>query len=31
MFVPMWVLIGVPVAIVIAILIGYPLLMISKF
>lgn len=31
MFVPMWVMIGVPVAIAVLILIGYPLLMISKF
>lgn len=31
MFIPMWVLIGVPIAIVVAALIIYPLVMISKF
>lgn len=31
MFVPLWVLIGVPIAIILVILIAYPILMISKF
>jgi hypothetical protein len=31
MFIPIWVLVGVPIALVLMVLIGYPLLMISKF